>query len=374
MYDVIIIGSGPAGLSAAIYAKRAQLNAIVIEKQYMGTGQIAESERVDNYPGLYGESGYDLGEKFRQHAVSLGVEFYEGEAERINPSEGGYDIVLTDDKTLRTKTIIYAAGANPKKLDIKGEGEFLGKGVSYCAVCDGAFYKDKTVAVIGGGDTALQDAVLLSKTARTVYLVHRRAEFRANKTLQKTVVDTENIKTVLNAVPLEISGDKKVGSIRLKQNNEEKLLGVDGVFAAIGTIPNSRLLDGIAQLDDNNYAVVSEEEMTYVDGGLYISNSKLWSCCKACFYSVAFNPVGSTLVAIGAYKAYTLLAAGIAKVSCAIGAVSKILGIVFAVIGVSALLSCGYTVIDALMQGKGINIAPKYTWFGLPYGIGVSVK
>lgn len=268
MYDIIIIGSGPAGLSAAVYAKREQLNAVVIEKEYMGTGQIAESERVDNYLGLYGESGYDLGEKFRQHAVSLGVEFYEGEAERIVRSEGGYDTVLSDGKTLRTKTVIYAAGANPKRLDVKGEAEFSGRGVSYCAICDGAFYKDKTVAVIGGGDTALQDAVLLSKTARTVYLVHRRSEFRANKALQKKVADTENIKTVLNAVTLEISGDKKVSLIKLKQDNNEKLLNVDGVFVAIGMVPNSQLLSGIAELDDNNY-VIAGEDGTTTAGGIF---------------------------------------------------------------------------------------------------------
>lgn len=178
MYDTIIIGSGPAGLSAAVYAKRAQLSAVVVEKNYMGTGQIAESERVDNYLGLYGESGFDLGEKFREHAVSLGVEFYEGEAVRIVSKDNFYGIVFSDDEILETKTVIFAAGANPRKLNIKGESEFTGRGVSYCAVCDGAFYKNKVVAVIGGGDTALQDAVLLSKTAEKVYLVHRRDEFR----------------------------------------------------------------------------------------------------------------------------------------------------------------------------------------------------
>lgn len=266
MYDTIIIGGGPAGLSAAVYAKRAQLNAVVVEKEYMGTGQIAESERVDNYLGLYGESGFDLGEKFREHAASLGVEFYEGEAVKIVSEEKFYHIVFSDDEVLKTKTVIYAAGANPRKLNIKGETEFSGKGVSYCAVCDGAFYKNKAVAVIGGGDTALQDAVLLSKIAETVYLIHRRDEFRANKALQKTVMNTENIKLVLNAVPAEIMGDKKVSAIKISHNAQEETLDVDGVFAAIGTVPNSKLLEGIASLDGNHYIIANEDGITSAKG------------------------------------------------------------------------------------------------------------
>lgn len=266
MYDTVIIGSGPAGLSAAVYAKRAQLNAVVVEKEYMGTGQIAWSEQVDNYLGLYGESGYDLGERFRQHAVSLGVEFYEGEAVKIIPQKNSYSIIFSDDKSLETKTVIYAAGANPRRLNIKGEDEFLGKGVSYCAVCDGAFYKNKTAAVIGGGDTALQDAVLLSKIAETVYLIHRRDKFRANKALRQTVINTKNIKPVMSSVPLEIIGDKKVTSVKILHNNCEEIINTDGVFAAVGTVPNSELLSGIAELDDNNYVIANEDGITSAKG------------------------------------------------------------------------------------------------------------
>ncbi len=266
MYDTIIIGSGPAGLSAAVYAKRAQLNAVVVEKEYLGTGQIAESERVDNYLGLYGESGFDLGEKFREHAVSLGVEFYEGEVAALALEKDYYNVVFTDKKVFSAKTIIYAAGANPRKLNINGEAEFSGRGVSYCAVCDGAFYKNKIVAVVGGGDTALQDAVLLSKTAETVYLIHRRDEFRANKTLQNTVKNTDNIKLVLSAAPVEIIGEKKVSSIRLTHNGEEEILKIDGVFVAVGTLPNSQLLQGIVQLDDNGYVIANEDGVTSAKG------------------------------------------------------------------------------------------------------------
>lgn len=266
MYDTVIIGSGPAGLSAAVYAKRAQLDSVLIEKQYMGTGQIAESERVDNYLGLYGESGFDLGEKFRSHAVSLGVEFIENEVVKIVPEDNFYNIAFSDNSGIKTKTIIYAAGANPRKLCIKGESEFTGKGVSYCAVCDGAFYKNKTVAVVGGGDTALQDAILLSKVADTVYLVHRRDEFRANKTLQKTVKEMQNIKLVLNSVPEEIIGDKKVSAVKILHSGNEEILNVDGIFIAVGTVPNSSLLKSIVKLDDKGYVAANEDGITSANG------------------------------------------------------------------------------------------------------------
>ncbi len=266
MYDTIIIGSGSAGLSAAVYAKRAVLDFIVIEKEYMGTGQIAESGRVDNYLGLYGENGFDLGEKFREHAEALGTEFLESEVISIVKDGNAYKIALSDNSELLTKSIVFATGANPRKLGIKGEEEFSGKGVSYCAVCDGAFYKDKVTAVVGGGDTALEDALLLSKTCKKVYLVHRRDEFRANKALQNVVKSTENIELVLNAKPAEIIGDKKVTFLKILQNDEEKTLTLDGVFAAVGTVPNSKLLKGIAELDSSGYVVADETGVTSAKG------------------------------------------------------------------------------------------------------------
>lgn len=266
MYDVLIIGGGPAGLSAAIYAKREKLEAAVIEKQYMGTGQIAESERVDNYLGLYGINGFDLGEKFREHAKALEVEFIEGEVSRIIPESNSYTLKLYNGSKLQTKTVIYAAGAAARKLDIKGESEFTGRGVSYCAVCDGAFYKGKTVAVIGGGDTALQDAVLLSKLAYKVYLVHRRDKFRANRALQEKVKNTENITLVLNTVPTEIIGGKKVETLVLSTNGAERKIAVDGVFVAVGAVPNTALLQGIAELDKNGYIIADESGATSAKG------------------------------------------------------------------------------------------------------------
>lgn len=266
MYDTIIIGSGPAGLTAAIYAQRAQLNAVVVEKEYMGTGQIAESEQVDNYPGLYGKNGFDLGEEFRNHALSLGTKIYEGEAVRIAPKDYGYSIEFSDGASLDTRTIIYAAGAKHRRLGISGEAEFTGRGVSYCAVCDGAFYKGRNVAVVGGGDTALGDALLLSKIAEKVYLIHRREQFRANKTLQSNVKNTLNIELFLNASPLEILGEKKVSAVKILHDDSEKILSVDGVFIAVGEQPESSLLRDIADIDDRGYIIAGEDGATSAEG------------------------------------------------------------------------------------------------------------
>lgn len=266
MYDTIIIGSGPAGLSAAVYAKRAALKALVIEKVYGGSGQIAESERVDNYLGLCGVNGYELGERFRAHAEALGTEFYEGEVTTIERTTEGYRIKLDDGSDFLTKTVVYAAGASHRKLDIKGEAELSGRGVSYCAVCDGAFYKGKSVAVIGGGDSALGDALFLSKIAEKVYLVHRRDAFRANQTAQEQVLKAENIELVLNAVPTEIIGEKRVEALTVKQAGEAKTLPVSGIFVAVGTVPNSDLLNGLADLDPSGYIVAGEEGITSAEG------------------------------------------------------------------------------------------------------------
>lgn len=262
MYDLIILGSGPAGLTASIYAARAGLRFTVIEKEYMGTGQIAYAERVDNYPGFYGLDGYTLGEKFREHAEALGTEFTEGEVTRLTRTDNAWHITLADSRELEAKAVIYALGAHPRKLGITGEAELTGKGVSYCALCDGAFFAGKTVAVIGGGDTALSDALYLSKTSEKVYLVHRRDTFRANKALSDKVLAVPNIEPVYNAVMTEIVGTDRVTGLKHTQGE----LAVDGVFVAIGTVPNTKLLDSIADLDGCGYIVASEDGLTSAEG------------------------------------------------------------------------------------------------------------
>lgn len=266
MVDVAIIGSGPAGLTAAIYAKRALLNAVVIEKEYLGTGAIAVTEKVENYPGLYGISGYELGEKFREQAEALGTEFVEGEVSAIEKGEF-WTIRLSDGSAVEAKTVIYAAGTSHRKLGVKGDDKLR---ISYCAVCDGAFYRDKTVAVIGGGDTALGDAVYLANIAKTVYLVHRRGEFRANKSLVKKVGERENIKLVLNAVLDEVTGGEKADGIVYTQDGERKELAVDGIFCAVGSVPNSAVLEGVCELDERGYVKAGEDGVTSA-AGLFVA-------------------------------------------------------------------------------------------------------
>ena len=266
VYDVIIIGSGPAGLSASVYAVRDQLKTIVVEKIHFGTGQISESDRIENYLGLYGENGYELGMKFREHALKLGVEFYEGEATKINFSNGSYIVNFKNGYYLKSRSLIYAAGANHLKLGVKGEDEFYGKGVSYCATCDGAFYKGKTVTVVGGGDTAFSYALLLSKIAEKVYLVHRRSVFRANKSLQKKLKAAVNVEFLLNSEIIEIMGSQKIKSINLIQNKTEKNILTDGIFIAIGIKPNTALLKNKVTLDDNGYIIADENGITSVPG------------------------------------------------------------------------------------------------------------
>jgi thioredoxin reductase (NADPH) len=263
--DMIIIGSGPAGLAAAIYGKRAFLTLAVVEKEYGGTGQIAESGQVDNYPGLPGISGFDLGEQFREHAVSLGTEFIELEAvniEEIHPEEENsalWKITFEDESTRLARTIVYAAGAAPRKMNVPGEAEFAGKGISFCAICDGAFYKDKTVAVIGGGDTALDDAVYLSKICQKVYLIHRRDAFRGAARTVEMVKKTGNIELVLNAVVQSFDGEKKLSKITLADGRQ---LEVDGAFLAIGSVPQIALLEGLVAKDAQGYVCADENGVT----------------------------------------------------------------------------------------------------------------
>lgn len=266
MYDIVIVGSGPAGLSAAIYAQRENLNAVVVEKEYLATGQIAESERVDNYPGLYGENGFDLGEKFRDHAEKLGTEFIEAEVKKITKESGYFTVLFTDGQSIKTRTVIYAAGTKRRKLGADGEEKFSGSGVSYCAVCDAAFYKDKTTVVVGGGDTALGDALLLSRICKKVYLVHRRDSFRAGRLLQKKTAETDNIEMLLNASVVCINGDKKVTSVTLNQNGSEKVVDCDGVFVAVGSLPFTDPVKETVKTDENGYIIADESGRTSENG------------------------------------------------------------------------------------------------------------
>lgn len=267
--DVLIIGSGPAGLAAAIYTGRAMLSTVVCERDYMSTGQIVESDCIDNYPGLPNIEGYELGEKFKAHAQAYGTEFIEDEVIKIEKSaNGSFVIKFKSDNLLSVKAIIYAAGASHRKLGIDGEFALRGAGVSYCAVCDGAFFKDKTTVVIGGGDTALGDALLLSKICKQVFVIYRGEKLRAAKSLQNKVNDTVNIDIVYNAIPTSFNGDKHLSSISLKNTKTNKTaeLDAEGAFIAIGSNPNSEILKGIVELDERGYVIADETGKTSVPG------------------------------------------------------------------------------------------------------------
>lgn len=266
-YDVIIIGSGPAGLAAAIYGKRARLNTLVIEKQPMSGGQILNTYEVDNYPGLPGIGGFELGQKFREHADKMEAEFVTANVTGISV-ESEIKKVLTDKGDYETKTVIVATGADHRKLGVPGEEELCGMGVSYCATCDGAFFRGKTVAVVGGGDVALEDALFLARACSRVYLIHRRDQFRGAKVLQEQVEKTENIEVIFDTVVEEIKGKGQVQEICIynKKTEQKSSLSADGIFIAVGITPNTDGLTDVVELDGGGYMVAGEDTKTGTPG------------------------------------------------------------------------------------------------------------
>ena len=267
IYDVVIIGSGPAGLSAAVYAQRAQLDTVVIEKNMMSGGQILNTYEVDNYPGLPGISGFDLGMKLREHADKLGAVFAEDTVVSVELS-GPVKKVVCEGDTYQGRTVIIATGAHHRKLGAKGEELLTGAGVSYCATCDGAFFKEKTTAVVGGGDVALEDAIFLARMCRKVYLIHRRDELRGAKSLQNRLMSMENVEIIWDTVVDEIAGSDKVEALKLfnKKTEVHSELPVDGVFIAVGIEPDSREYAGQLEMDRQGYIVAGEDGRTSVDG------------------------------------------------------------------------------------------------------------
>lgn len=268
MYDVIVIGTGPAGLAAAIYGTRAKLNMLVLEQNFMSGGQVVNTYEVDNYPGLPGISGMDLSLKFREHAEKLGMEFLRAKVNKITVGENGIKTVEAENQTYETKTVILATGAHHRLLNVPGEESLSGMGVSYCATCDGAFYKGSDVAVIGGGDVAVEDAIFLARGCRKVYVVHRRNELRAAKSLQEKLFSLPNVEMVWDSAVESIEGEEQVEAVRLKQlkDGSSRTLQVDGVFVAVGITPDSDLLKGIAEMDENGYIVADETCETSVPG------------------------------------------------------------------------------------------------------------
>ena len=268
-FDLVIIGSGPAGLSAAVYAARAGLSFIVLEANYTSGGQVLNTHEVDNYLGFWSIDGFEMGMKFREHAEKMGAEFVNKKVCAINNiEETEKEIVCEDGTVLHTKNIIVATGAVPSRLNVPGEEEYRGKGVSYCATCDGNFFKGKKVAVIGGGDTALEDAVYLARICEKVYVIHRRDTFRGAKSLEEKLYACENVDVLWDTVVEQISGTDVVQSLSLQNTrlNMPGNLRVDGVFIAVGTRPVSELLDGKVMLDERGYVVADENCATNVPG------------------------------------------------------------------------------------------------------------
>lgn len=265
-FDVIIIGAGPGGLSCALYCARANLKTLILEGSGVG-GQINYTYEVDNYLGFYG-SGPELSEKMRSHVEKFDVTFLSEKVREISGWDREIKTVKTRRNEYRAKAIVIATGANPRLLGVDGEERLKGAGVSYCATCDGAFFKDKTVVVVGGGDVALEDAVYLSKFCRAVYLVHRREVFRANATLLEKVKNSSKILVKTNEVVEKIQGDSTVKSVVLKHTLSGKMsvVDTDAVFIAIGRNPETSLVGDSLKLDNGGYIVTDENMRTSVEG------------------------------------------------------------------------------------------------------------
>lgn len=267
MYDIIIIGSGPAGLSAAIYAQRACLDTIVIEKNGISGGQVLNTWEVDNYPGFPGVTGFELSRQFREHANKLGARVVQDEVVQVELS-GNVKKVVCEEETYEARCVILASGAHHRTLEVPGEEELRGAGVSYCATCDGAFFRGRTVAVVGGGDASLEDAIFLARMCEKVYIVHRRDKLRGAKRLQERLQALENIEFVWNSETVAIEGNAQVEALRLRQTKtgEERRLDVDGVFIAVGIAPESELYAGQLELDEQGYIRADESGQTSVPG------------------------------------------------------------------------------------------------------------
>lgn len=263
LYDVIIIGTGPAGLAAAIYASRAKLNMLLLDKSRFAGGQVLTTYEVDNYPGFPGVSGMELGKKFKEHAIDMGAEVVAEEVLSVKPQPDRV-IVETKKDTYETKTVLLATGADHKLLGVPGEAELTGMGVSYCATCDGAFFKNRTTAVVGGGDVAVEDAVFLARLCKKVYLIHRRDELRAAKSLQEKLFGMDNVEILWDTVVKEIQGKDKVEQLITEsvKDGSRQELPVDGVFIAVGIAPNSQVLEGVVEMEEGGYVKAGEDGQT----------------------------------------------------------------------------------------------------------------
>ena len=266
-HQVIIVGGGPAGLTAGLYCARSRFDTLLIEKGIIG-GQITNAERVENYPGFpKGVSGIELGQLIHEQATSYGLETLLAEVTKVTPSQK-HNSVKTSEGDFIAESIVIASGAQFRRLDVPGEGEYVGKGVSYCATCDGPLFKGKTVAVIGGGDSAVTEALYLSKFASSVKVIHRRSQLRASKIFEERATAEPKIEFIWDTVVTQIEGDAVVRQLRLKNTKNDRIsvLELAGVFVAIGSRPNSTQWQGVLALDEEGYIITNELMETKIPG------------------------------------------------------------------------------------------------------------
>lgn len=266
-FDVVILGGGPAGFSAGIYTARGNVSTAILDVSMFG-GQPSNYLELENYPAFMKIGGFELMEKFEEHADMFGVQKFPMQEIEFIDLVSSPKIIKTKDVEFRAKSVIIATGAKPMKLGVKGEEEFTGRGVSYCAVCDGAFYKDKVVAIVGGGNSAVEEAIYLTKFASKVYIIHRRDELRADKIIQDRAAKNEKIEFVLNSVVCEIQGQDLVNNLILKNTKTDEMfnLAVDGVFPYIGITPNVENISGQITQDKAGFIITDETMKTSIDG------------------------------------------------------------------------------------------------------------
>ena len=267
MYDLLIIGAGPAGMGAAVYATRAGMNLAVIDKSPVSGGQILTTYEVDNYLGIPNISGSEISDKFKAHVDQLGVPFITAKVQGIE-SFPEKKTVHTEQGDFDTRAVLLATGASHSMLGVPGEMKFAGMGVSYCATCDGAFFRKKTVAVVGGGDVAVEDAIFLAGICQKVYLIHRRESLRAAMSLQNKLFSLANVEVIWNSEVKEICGEEVVEHISIynKKQDAVSTLEVNGIFIAVGTVPNTKQFEHIVALDEKGYVLADETCRTSVEG------------------------------------------------------------------------------------------------------------
>ncbi|MDO4975194.1 MAG: thioredoxin-disulfide reductase [Alphaproteobacteria bacterium] len=290
MNNIIIIGTGPAGLTAAIYLARSGLNPLIISGEKPG-GQLINTDLIENYPGFKSMKGADLMMLMLEQAESLGTKFIYESVDSISKNEDSFNLRLTSNEVVESKSVLIATGANHRHLNIPGEKEFTNKGVSWCATCDGAMYREKKVAVIGGGNTAVMEALFLSNFAEKVYLIHRRDELRAEKIMQEKLFKNDKIECIWNSQVVEILGKDKVEAIKL---NNDSMLNLSGIFIAIGTTPSSKFVKDLIDLDSEGYIIANETKTSCQ--GIFAAGDIVSGSLKQAIYAAGQGALASRYI------------------------------------------------------------------------------